>query len=176
MNTHPLPPRPVDPPVASNFLVEIDGLATASFASCSGLGWRVRAERFHEGGRNDCDVALIAHARYEPVVLRRGLAPSDGALAAWLRAQMDPSKPLEPRTVSIVLAGDDGTELARFTLHDAWCSAYRGPHLDAGQAALSIEEIELTYAYFDYEPRPAPSTPSSPEPFDRSSLPPGVLT
>ena len=66
----------VDPYRNFNFLVEIDGIAQASFIECSGLETTTEVIETREGGNNTTMVKLPGKTSYSDITLKWGLTAS----------------------------------------------------------------------------------------------------
>ena len=98
-----------DPYLGCRFVVEIEGVQAGGFAEVSGLGMELETETYREGGRNDMVHALPAGVSYGRLVLQRGLAEHEYALALAIgRAQRQISR----RTVRLTCATRWGSRSA----------------------------------------------------------------
>ena len=131
-----------DPYRAYNFKLVIQGVTVGHFVECTGLGVRIHAIRYQEGGAN------IAHRipgpiEYDDVTLRYGLTSSTD-LWKWFMTGVEGR--VERRNASIVmLDSDDVTEVLRWDLINAWPSEWRGAPLDALAREVAIESMTLVY-------------------------------
>jgi len=76
----------VDPYANFNFLVEIDGIATAGFQEVSGLGAEVDVIEYREGGNNPGAVRKFPGLiKYSNIVSKRGFT-QDRSLWNWFEA------------------------------------------------------------------------------------------
>ena len=135
------------------FRVEIKGVTVAKFAKAGPLEAEVAVVEQWEGG------ALAAEkspGRYKTtdVVLERG-ATNDLDLWKWFKLVADISanggavEDDYKRTPDIVQVDRDGTELRRWTLHDAWPTKFVAGVWDNTADANTIESVTLTYKYFE---------------------------
>src|SRR5689334_15857441 len=101
----------VDPFRAYNFKLEIQGVTEGHFTECSGLGVKVHAISYREGGNNQVVHRLPGPIEYSDVTLRYGLTSSRD-LWEWLLSAVKGR--VDRRNVSIVLMDNDGVaEVAR---------------------------------------------------------------
>lgn len=132
-----------DPYAAYNFRLDIQGVDEARFTECSGIGVRVRALRYREGGRNASIHRLPGRVEYSDVTLRYGLT-SSRALWDWFMKAAEGK--VQRKNVSIVLLQRDGmTETIRWNLERAWPSEWTGAPLDAMGHEVAIESLTLVY-------------------------------
>lgn len=132
-----------------NFLVEIDGVASAGFAEADLPSGRIETIEYREGGDKTSDARkLPGRVSYENVVLRRGLSGRTD-LYDWWRAVRDGAA--DRRNVSIVLLDEARNPVQRWLLRDAWPSRYSFSRLDGLGNEVAIETLELAYESFDVE-------------------------
>lgn len=132
-----------DPYGAYNFKLVIQGVTEGHFTQCSGLGVRVEAIKYREGGTSQVVHRLPGRVEYPDLTLRYGLTQSR-ELWLWLDSAMKGA--VQRRNVSIVVLDQDGvTEAVRFNLINAWPSGWIGAVLDALSNEVAIEELTLVY-------------------------------
>ncbi len=137
--------------VSWRFYVEFDPKSTvAEFVECSGLVVEREFSAIAEGGRNNFEIKLPGRLKYSDVTLKRGLI--DLELLDWLIENSDQNT-VKPafRTVIIHLANESGEEAFKWTLYHAYPVKWSGPSLKADSSDISIEELVLTYTYFEQE-------------------------
>jgi phage tail-like protein len=134
----------IDPYRAYSFKLMVTGMVEAHFTRCTGLGMRVEAIAYAEGGS-----AKVYHVpgrtRCEPVTLHYGLTQSH-ELWDWMNSISKGTAPVPRKNVQILLLDADGvTEKVRWTLNNAWPCAWRGASLDALVSEVAIESVEFIY-------------------------------
>lgn len=133
----------VDPYRAYNFKLIIQGETLAHFTRCTGMGVKVSALRYREGGTGQIEHRLPGPVEYGDITLQYGLTDSK-VLWDWFMTAV--SGTVQRRNVSIVLLDVDGArEAMRWNLIDAWPSEWRGAPLDAGGREVAIESVTLVY-------------------------------
>jgi phage tail-like protein len=137
-----------DPYGRFNFLVEIDGVATAGFSEVSGLAAEIEPIDYREGSDPMTVRKLPGVRKFTNVTLKRGLT-ANRDLWQWFKTGLEGA--LQRRTVRIALLDDDRTPVARWTLRAAWISKWEGPQLMATGSDVAIEAIELVHEGFDLE-------------------------
>lgn len=134
-----------DPYGAFNFLVEIDGIALASFSEVSGLVSETEVVEYRTG-----DMRLAAKIpglhHFSNIVLKRGLTKNRD-LWTW-REQVLAGQP-ERRNGSVVLLTAEGTPILRINFRDGWPCRWEGPALNAGASEIAIETLEIAHEGFD---------------------------
>jgi phage tail-like protein len=132
----------VDPYRAYNFKLVIQGVTAGHFTECTGLGVRVHAIRYQEGGGHTVH-RIPGPVDYADVTLRYGLTSSK-ELWDWFMQAVEGK--VSRRNVSIlILNPDDVTEALRWDLINAWPSEWRGAPLDALARDVAIESVTLVY-------------------------------
>src|SRR5262249_36701085 len=119
----------VDPYRSYNFKLEIGGVAEGHFTQCTGLGIKVAAVEYREGGTQQVVHRIPGPVRYGDVTLRYGLTAS---MDLWTWFLTGVTGKVERKNVSIIMMDADGvTEVIRWNLIDAWASEWSGAPLDA---------------------------------------------
>ena len=112
----------IDPYRAYNFKLEIKGVTTGHFTECSGVGVRVQAIRYREGGNTQVIHVVPGQVEYDDVTLRYGLTASR-ELWEWLMSAVRGN--VVRQNVSIIMVAPNGTdEVMRYDLGNAWVSAW----------------------------------------------------
>lgn len=135
------PPRR-DPSRAHNFMVEIDGIQRASFRECSGLDRTTAPIDYREGTGPPTVQKLPGLHTYSPITLRWGLT-NDREFWDWGQRVLDGA--VERRNASIVQLDEQGQELVRWNLVEAWPSKWTGPAHNATSNEVSVESVEITH-------------------------------
>jgi phage tail-like protein len=139
----------VDPFRTFNFKLVILGITEAHFTRCSGLGVSVDAISYSEGG-SPVEHQIPGKAHFEPVTLHYGHTQSR-ELLDWMLSAV--KQPVQRKNVQILVLDADGmTEKVRWTLYNAWPSAWRGAELNAmGPSNTAIHSLELRYENLDQQ-------------------------
>ncbi len=99
-----------------NFRVELEGLAVGKFTGVEGMGSETEIIEF--GGTTDQIVRKRpGRHKYTDITLKRGWTDSN-VLWDWRMAVCRGD--VQRRTGSIIICGDDGTEICRFNFFGAW--------------------------------------------------------
>jgi phage tail-like protein len=126
-----------------NFLVELDGIARASFIECSGLDATTEVIETREGGENTTVRKLPGKTTYSDITLKWGLTTSD-ELWVWRQQIIDGN--VQRKSGSIVVFDlANATEVARWDFVDAWPTKWEGPMLNATANELAIETLVLAH-------------------------------
>jgi phage tail-like protein len=136
-----------EPYPSYNFKLVIQGVEAGHFTHCSGLGVRVNAIRYREGGVSQVVRRLPGQVEYADVVLQYGLT-SSRQLWDWMMTAV--SGKVERKNVSVLQLDTDGaTEVVRWDLINAWPSEWRGAPLDALAQEVAIETLVLVFDSLD---------------------------
>jgi len=135
-----------EPYLKYNFLVEIDGIVEAKFMEVKGLNVTVDVIEFREGGEPSAPILIPGLAHYGPLVLKNGLTQSN-VLYDWMQATVNGS--MTRRSLSIIILNAEGSEEARYNLHEAWPSRWNLSKLDGLGIGPIVEELVIQYEKFE---------------------------
>lgn len=136
-----------DPYRAYNFRLVIQGITAGHFTECSGLGIKVEAIRYREGGAGPVVRRVPGPVEYADVTLRYGLTASR-ELWDWFSTGVRGA--VERKNVSILVLGSDAsTEVMRWDLVNAWPSVWESPPFDAQRRDVAIESLTLVFESLD---------------------------
>jgi phage tail-like protein len=131
-----------DPYGRFNFLLEIDGVATAGFTEVSGLSTETSVIEYREGSDRWPSRKLPGITKYSNITLKRGIT-KDRSLWQWRKTVMDGAT--QRKNGSVVLLDESRKEIARWNFHDAWPCKWEGSSLDAKSSDVAIETLELAH-------------------------------
>jgi phage tail-like protein len=137
------------------FIVEIDGIASAAFQSCSELAVEVAKVEHWEGGVLIPD-KTPGRVTFTDITLERGVT-TDRDMWDWLKEVADAAAnsglidPEYKRNLDIVQQDRDGTTLRRWRISNAWPMKFVGGSWDNNTDETNIESVTLTYDSFDLE-------------------------
>lgn len=132
-----------DPYRAYNFKLEIQGVVEGHFTEVSGMGIRVQAIKYWEGGTSQTVHVIPGRVEYADIELRYGLTASR-ELFDWFMSAVNGR--VERKNVAIIMLDPQGTaEVMRWNLIDAWIREWRGAPLDAANGQLALESVVLVY-------------------------------
>jgi phage tail-like protein len=137
-----------DPYGRFNFLLEIDGVATAGFTEVSGLSTETSVIEYREGSDRSPSRKLPGITKYSNITLKRGIT-KDRSLWQWHKTVMDGAT--QRKNGSVVLLDESRQEVARWNFHDAWPCKWEGSSLDAKSSDVAIETLELAHEGFELE-------------------------
>lgn len=133
----------VDPYRNFNFLVELDGIAQASFTDCSGLEATTEVIETREGGDNVTVHKLPGKTTYADISLKWGLTDSV-ELWQWRLAVIEGR--VERKNGSIVVFDlANKREVVRWNFVSAWPTKWDGPAFTAKGSDIAIETLVLAH-------------------------------
>ena len=137
------PATRIDPYLSANFLVEIDGVTSASFSEVSGLDATTDVIDYRDGNaKGDSVQKLPGLHKFTNVTLKRGLT-SDLSLWNWMQTVLNGN--VQRTSVSIILLDRADNPVLRWNLTNAWPCKWSGPVLKAECDEVAIETLEICY-------------------------------
>ena len=133
----------VDPFRNFNFLVEIEGIAQASFMECSGLETTTEVIETREGGNNTTMVKLPGKTTYSDITLKWGLTASH-EIWQW-RADVINGTVTRRNGSIVVYDLANKAEVARWNFFNAWPTKWDGPALNAKGNEVAVETLVLAH-------------------------------
>ncbi|MFV1980223.1 MAG: phage tail protein [Rhodothermia bacterium] len=138
------------PPVGFHFRVEFDlegiGDNDFRFREVSGLSMEMEEETYTEGGENRFIHKFPVRARYQDLVLKRGLL-TDSVVLAWCKNAIQNFE-IEPATVWVTLLNEEHEPLQSYTFVSAWPKKWSISDLNAESSEVVIESLELAFQYY----------------------------
>jgi phage tail-like protein len=144
----PAPAARTDPFPGFDFVVEIDGIATAGFGEVSGLEGSIDVIEYREGTDALTVHKLAGLVKYGNVTLRRGLTDSRDLYSWWTAVA---SGKVDRRGVAIVLLDRERNPVRRWLLREAWPVRYAVSSLNAEGNDVAIETLELAHEGFELD-------------------------
>jgi phage tail-like protein len=137
------------PPVGFHFKVEFKNIGNDNdirFQSVGGLSVEYDTESFKEGGENRFEHKLPVRTKYPDLTLKRGML-TDSAVIKWcLSAFQD--REFKPAEIVVTLLNDQHQPLKTWHVNNAWPKKWSVSDFNAGENALVIESLDLSYSYF----------------------------
>jgi phage tail-like protein len=133
----------VDPYLAVNFLVEIEGLIAGGFSKVEGLDSAIDTQDYVEGGRNDYVHKVLKGTTYSPIVLSHGLTSID---TLWAWHERVRRGVIQRKNGTVMLLDTRRTPVMWWNFADALPVKWVGPSFDASaDSQVAIERIELVH-------------------------------
>jgi phage tail-like protein len=125
-------------------------LGDGGFQECTGLEVEMDVQEYLEGGRNEGVIRRVGRAKYQPLVLKRGMFFPEGGsvnrdLWEWIQGIVAGVRPV-PRydgLVEVMSVGDDVA--ARWEFDRGLPTKIRGPELNAKTGEIAIEELTIAH-------------------------------
>jgi phage tail-like protein len=124
-------------------------LGDGAFQECSGLDIEMDVQEYREGGRNDGVIRRVGRAKYQNLVLKRGMFHTGGAvdreLWRWLQSIVTGERPV-PRYDGVVevMSGAQAV-VARWEFERGVPARLVGPTLNAQTGEIAIEELHIAH-------------------------------
>lgn len=143
--------RPYSIPRSFHFKVEfldIPGVTAndIKFQDVSGLNAEVGVEEVKSGGENRFSHRLPTRAKYNNLVLKRGML-IDSGLVKWFTDAVE-NFSFSPATIIVKLLDKDHQPLQSWSFIKAWPVKWSISDFKATDNAIVVETIELAYQYF----------------------------
>jgi phage tail-like protein len=132
--------RQFDHLVNCKFKIEIEGVTQGAFTAVDGVESSTEVIHFFDGDTPLMDRKRPGRTRYANIVLRRGYLNND-QLWQWYRKVCEGK--LERKSGSIIINGDDGSEIFRYNFFEAWPCRWKSLVLDAADSKNMVEELEI---------------------------------
>lgn len=134
--------RPLEPFIAFNFAVEIEGLLVGGFSEVSGLESTIQVEEYREGGANHFVHKLPGGTTHTNLVLRRGLT---AVSTLWNWYDDTTRGTISRRNGTIMLLDRRQLPVMWWNFRNALPVRWTGPSLNAGTDEIAFEAIELAH-------------------------------
>jgi phage tail-like protein len=148
-----------DPYKNSRFLVFFDPTTdpVAGVSKVGGLKRTTQMIPYNEGGKA-LTLKGLGRTSYDPITLERGVT-HDSAFVDWADCaqKLDQGHPTQNlvnlrRDIHLVLLNEQGQQVHRYNVHDAWVSEYQAmSDLDAGANAVVIEHIKVEHQGWEHD-------------------------
>jgi phage tail-like protein len=126
-------------------------LSDGGFQECSGLEVEMDVQEYLEGGRNDGVIRRVGRAKYQPIVLKRGMFFERGALAddelwRWLEDVVSGVRPVARYDGVVEVLDHVGeTVTARWVFDRGLPAKVSGPQLNAKTGEIAVEELHIAH-------------------------------
>jgi phage tail-like protein len=132
----------LNPYMAYNFLVELDGLVTGGFMEVSGLESEIKLESYEEGGQNDYVHQFPTRINYPNLVLSKGLTDV-WTLWNWYDEARQGS--IRRRNGTIMLLDHQRLPVRWWNFQKAYPVKWIGPQFNSSVQEVAVERIELVH-------------------------------
>ena len=138
------------PPAGFSFQVSIAGNRAdvdASFQEVSGLNAEYPLTELKEGGENRFVHRLPAQARYQNLVLKRGLMLASSPLYDWSKDTLegDMQSRIQPKDILVSLLDQAQKTLMSWSVVRAWPVKWEVSSFKAQENSVAIETLEFSF-------------------------------
>ena len=128
------------------FMLEVDGIAEATFRECSGLDSETQVIESKETGSKGQTVIkkLPGALKWGDITLKRGFT-DDMKLQEWRNKTVDGKLTDMRKNGSVVVYDYKNEEVLRWNFVNGWISKLQGPALNASGNDVAIEAITIVH-------------------------------
>ncbi len=128
-----------------NYRLTIENIDVAAFSEVSGFDASIEVIEYREGNMpTNSPRKLPGLTKYGNVTLKWGMT-ENREFYDWVATISDGTQEERMRTVEIYLLDDAHTELASWTLTNAWPCKYTAPDFNATSSEIAFESVELAF-------------------------------
>lgn len=130
-------------------------LGNGAFQEVSGLETTMDVGEYLEGGRNDGIIRRAGRARYQPIVLKRGIFYSTGSgggpaqankeLWTWIQGVFAGLRPIKRYDGMIEVFGAKEEVVATWVFDRGLPARIKGPELNGKTGDIAIEELHIAH-------------------------------
>lgn len=146
-----------DPYRNFNFAVDFVGkvgIIKSGWNNVTGIKLRHDYKEYKEGGNNGVPDQMHTESRYEPITLRRGMSEDFSVLkllsSSYSKNGNGITKSAKMDIVIKIKDRDRKKIVRKFTLRDAWVTAFETSDLDAMGAEVLMETIIVSFKDVDF--------------------------
>jgi phage tail-like protein len=134
--------RTLDPHMAFNFAVEIEGLLVGGFTEVSGLESEIETETYEEGGVNDYIHHLPRQTTHANLILKHGLTDISSLWNWYYNATQGI---IQRKNGTIMLLDRQQIPVMWWNFCNALPVKWTGPEFEAGSESVAFESIEMVH-------------------------------
>ncbi len=146
-------------PPAGNEVLNNSGASEwwGGFQECTGLEIEMDIQEYQEGGRNNGVIRRVGRAKFQPIVLKRGMFYTNSANATvnadlwkWMQSIINGERPVRRYDGIVHVYAADGNSM-RGDARASWGfdrglpAKIRGPELNAKTGEIAIEELTIAH-------------------------------
>jgi phage tail-like protein len=125
-------------------------LADGAFQECTGLEIDMDIQEYYEGGSNNAVVRRVGRAKYQDLILKRGMFYGDGGrvnpdLWNWLQDVASDVRPVRRYNGRIEVWSVAKQVAAIWTFDRGLPAKIRGPELNGKTGEVAIEELHIAH-------------------------------
>ena len=137
------------PAVGFYFQIQLEE-ETNAFKEVSGLSLEMSAEQVVESGENKFKHRVPTAAKYQNLILKRGIIPQDSKLMFWIAETFESGleSAIEPKTIQISLLNESGVKAMSWLFVNAYPVRCQTVPLNDTNDEILVESVELAFQYF----------------------------
>lgn len=127
-------------------------LGGGGFQECNGLEIEMDIQEYQEGGRNNGTIRRVGRAKYQPIVLKRGMFyqpegedKANTDLWHWMQRIVNGERPVPRHDGLIYVMSANNTVRATWMFDRGLPAKIRGPELNAKTGEIAIEELTIAH-------------------------------
>jgi phage tail-like protein len=133
-------------------------LGNGGFQECTGLEIEMDIQDYLEGGRNNGVVRRAGRAKFQPIVLKRGMffdASTDGSSASdnrcntelwsWMQDVINGVRPIARYDGIVYVKSQDNAVRATWVFERGLPAKIKGPELNGKTGEIAIEELAIAH-------------------------------
>jgi len=125
-------------------------LGSGAFQECTGLDIEMDVQDYLEGGRNDGVIRRVGRAKYQPLVLKRGMlwvtgTGVDRALWQWIQGVVAGDATTTRYDGLVEVMGIRNDVVATWVFRRGLPAKVSGPQLNAKTGEVAIEELHIAH-------------------------------
>ncbi len=129
----------------ARYLLEIDGLVKAGFSSCTIPENSTEAVEYREGTDPPTTRKLWGLNDYGTLTLQFGVTDDSIEVFEWRRLVERGDLDEARRDIAVIILDEEGNPGPRWEFRRAWPTSYDAPDLDASDAEVAIEGLEIEH-------------------------------
>ncbi len=141
-----------DPLVSFNFGLELEGAATGYFKEVSGLGSETEVQEHTVVSESGQQIVrkVPGRLKWGDITLKRGIT-SNLDIWDWRKEVENGTVSKARKNISVVMFDQEGKEVARWNISNAWPSKVDGPSLSADSNDIVMEELTIVHDFIERE-------------------------
>jgi len=135
-----------EPPVGSNFALEVGGALFGYFTSVSGIGSEseVIEHKVVDDKGNEIIIKIPGRLRWLDIIFHRGIT-SDLSIWLWRQQVIDGDINAARKNCTIIALDRSYNQIARWNVVNAWPMKVSGPIADLAGTEFMVEELILVH-------------------------------
>jgi len=129
-----------------------DVLGNGAFQECQGLEIEMDIQEYQEGGRNNGMIRRAGRAKFQPLVLKRGMfheseggAKANVQLWLWMQSIINGERPIPRYDGIIYVKSADDQVRATWVFERGLPAKIKGPELNGKTGEIAIEELTIAH-------------------------------